>query len=107
MSISPLRRRPLTCIQREEALRQYLPKLFAEFSETEWDKFWELIYDPIVDKRTKVSRYRSREEVEENLRRKYPQFLGELRESQWQEIWAAARISWADMERKEQASSFQ
>lgn len=109
MSMAPQRRRPLTFIQREEALRQHTPDLFANFSELEWGKFWALIYEPIDEKQGKltVRRYRTREEVESILREKYSQTLGYFKESQWQEVWAAAKVSWDDMARKEESGTSQ
>jgi hypothetical protein len=105
---APSRKIPLTFIQREEALRQLNPELFANFSEREWAKFWLLIYEPIQEKQGKytVKRFRTREEVQNILREKYSSVFGYFKEGQWQELWAAAKISWDDMERKEEGKPY-
>jgi hypothetical protein len=101
---TPSRKIPLTFIRREEALRQFNPDLFANFSEREWGKFWALIYEPIDEKqgRFNVKRFRTRQEVENILTKRYPTILEYFKESQWQEVWTAAKISWDDLGRREE-----
>jgi len=96
MDISPPRKVPLTFIDKEAALQEYLPEVFQKFDAQEWKEFWALIYTPIEEKqgRFTVKRYRTREEVESVLKDRYPNPLAYFRENYWYELWSIADVSW-------------
>ena len=96
MEVSPKRKRPLTFIEHEEALRIYLPNIFEKFDSRQWRKFWDLIYEPIKEKQGSftVKGYRTKEEIETHLKHEYPDPLGYFRQNHWFDFWSVAGVSW-------------
>ena len=91
----PPRKPPLTFLENEGALELWLPDVFGNFGEGDWEGFWALIYETIEVKegRHMIKRYRTRQEVQSILRDRYYD-LSYLRQPDWNELWGAARVSW-------------
>lgn len=98
MEWSPSRKSPLTFIEKEEALRVYIPEVFGKFDARQWREFWALIYVPIEEKQGsfKVKRYRTKEEIESYLRYKYHNPFAYFEKGHWFVFWNILRISWED-----------
>lgn len=66
---NPPRKRPLSTIQREALLEQYLPNVFGKFSRQDWDKFWDLIYEPVDVKQGEyvIKHYLTEDEIKNIL----------------------------------------
>ena len=96
METAPPRQTPLTFIDKEAALEQYLPEVFASFSEQEWRSFWALVYVPIKEKQGKltVKRYRTQEEVQSILKKRYSNPFSYFDSNYWYEFWSIADVSW-------------
>ncbi|MEI8349245.1 MAG: hypothetical protein WCI77_03735 [Candidatus Omnitrophota bacterium] len=97
VSVSPDRKRALTFITKETALRELVPELFGTFDEQEWEYFWGLLYDPMAIKKGKkpVKTYRSRDEIESVLRDRYSETLGYYDDAKWFALWKAAGVDWS------------
>jgi flavodoxin len=98
-STRPPRKAPLTSIDREEAMRQYVPYLFGNFTNKDWKDFWAIIYQPIDVKEggLTVKHFRTRDEVQRVLADKYPDPFGYFQENHWYDFWKyIARIDWTD-----------
>ncbi|MDP2923698.1 MAG: hypothetical protein Q8O30_08285 [Candidatus Omnitrophota bacterium] len=96
-SLTPPRRMPLTAIEREEAMRQYVPYVFGSFSDKDWKNFWALIYEPIDAKEGgfSVKRFRTKDEVERILADRYSDPFGYFQENHWFDFWQyVARVNW-------------
>ncbi|UCC95421.1 MAG: hypothetical protein JSW40_01395 [Candidatus Omnitrophota bacterium] len=98
MEVSPERQPPLTFIEQEANLREFVPDVFGKFDERDWQQFWSLIYLPTTEKQglLAVKRYRTKEEIEDYLRDRYPRPLSYFRGSDWDELWRWAKISWEE-----------
>jgi hypothetical protein len=98
MEISPLRKQNLTYIEREASLREYLPTVFGQFSDRDWQNFWALIYEPIQKKqgKFKVKTYRTKDEIEDYLREHYPNSFGYFQANHWFNFWSIARVNWEE-----------
>ena len=86
----PERKRPLTFIEREEQLRQYLPMVFKDFTQEDWNSFWSFIFDPVEKKGKGLfaeKHQRSREEIAAVLVDKYPNPFSRFREDHWFYFW--------------------
>jgi hypothetical protein len=84
------RRRPITTIDLEENLKVNLAVPFREFSEEDWDWFWELMYEKYPKEGVgwlKRKRQLDRQEIESILTNYYYQPFGSFREEQWGIFW--------------------
>jgi len=93
MEWKPSRRKKTTFIDREERLKQFIPDVFAGFSESDWSNFWSFIYDPVYDKKSKYGgkRYHSKEEIEGFLRDRFPMF-NSLDAGHWNYFWSIVDV---------------
>ena len=89
MDVAPSRKKKVTFIEKESILRQYIPWVFGEFSNADWQGFWGLIYDPIYDKDSKYGqkRYRTKDEIEGYLIERYSNPFSNFSSSQWHDFW--------------------
>lgn len=87
---SPERKRPLTFIENEALLREFIPQVFGNFTPQEWEDFWSMIYDAAEEEQgaVKIKRYRSKEEIESYLRYNYPNTFSYLDKGGWQYFWS-------------------
>lgn len=95
MDVSPSRRKRVTFIDKEETLRQYIPSVFGEFSDSDWKGFWGLIYDPIYDEKSKYGqkRYRTKEEIESYLIENYSDPFSSFGGTQWHDFWSIIGVN--------------
>jgi hypothetical protein len=95
MDVSPARRKKVTLIDKEESLRQYVPWVFGEFSDSDWRGFWGLIYDPIYDEKSKYGqkRYRTKEEIESYLIEHYSNPFSSFGGTQWHDFWSIIGVN--------------
>lgn len=88
--ISPKRRPPFTIIALKENLKTALPVPFVEFTEEEWERFWNWIYgnfEEAKDDWPKRKRQLTKEEIQDMLRSYYRNPFGYFREQQWDIFW--------------------
>jgi len=87
------RSRPLSTLEREEKLKQFLPNVFGDFSEDDWNDFWKLIYGTFPEQNSankllpKKYRQLTLEEIEERLIDYYPDNFGRLGPEHWDYFW--------------------
>ncbi len=96
--LKPSRNRPITLIQAQGELENWLPEVFLEeFSDQDWAQMWDLIYTPekVKEGGHTVYRYKTREEVQGILRYEHLG-LSYLKDNDWWELWGIAKISWED-----------
>ncbi|MCF7907881.1 MAG: hypothetical protein K9L86_03260 [Candidatus Omnitrophica bacterium] len=94
--LKPSRQRPLTFMQIQGELQNWMPEVFLEqFGDSDWELMWNLVYiaDKVDDGGFKVYRYKTREEVESILRYEYTD-LNYLKDNDWRELWSIAKVSW-------------
>lgn len=93
MEVNPSRKKKTTFIDKEESLKQFIPDVFGEFSDSDWTHFWSFIYDPIYDKKSKYGkkRYRTKEEIESFLRDRFPIF-NQFNAGHWQYFWSVVDV---------------
>ncbi|MDD4294891.1 MAG: hypothetical protein PHP69_05200 [Candidatus Omnitrophica bacterium] len=97
IEMSPSRLKPLTTIEQEENLRMYMPDVFSDFKQNDWNEFWGIIYLPIEETRDGVmmKRYRTKEETEKTFVEKYGGSFGYLKTDDWTTFWAyVVKVSW-------------
>jgi hypothetical protein len=89
MDIAPSRKKKVTFIDKESILRQYIPWVFGEFNDSDWKRFWGLIYDPVSDTSSKYGqkRYHTRDEIEGYLIENYSNPFSNFSQTQWQDFW--------------------
>jgi hypothetical protein len=102
MQTAPQRKPRLTNIEIETGLIGYMPEVFGNFNELDWQNFWALIYEPIKEKKGffQVRTYRTKDEIEKILAKRYPKFV-DFTEDQWKSFWDVVRISWTEEEKEE------
>ncbi|MCM8831564.1 MAG: hypothetical protein NC918_05190 [Candidatus Omnitrophica bacterium] len=97
----PQKKKALTLIEKETALRMFAPATFGNFTEADWQDFWSIIYEPIKDKQGKftIKRHRTKEEIEAELVSRYPNPFSFLRAEHWRMFWYdILNINWVDEE---------
>ncbi|MFH1519903.1 MAG: hypothetical protein ABIE75_04975 [Candidatus Omnitrophota bacterium] len=89
-SFNPQRKRPLSFINRESELIHLAKDVFGQFTPPQWEKFWNLIYDPIEEKQgsSKVKRYRTQEEIQAYLRYNYSNPFSYFKKEHWNYFWS-------------------
>jgi len=88
------RQRPLTLVDKESKLQEFLPQVFGyapigEFDQEAWNDFWNLIYDPVTEKNENgfmAKRYLSKEEIEQELKASY-QIFNHFQRMHWDFFW--------------------
>ena len=96
--IKPSRKRPLTFIQIQGELENWMPEVFQnQFTDSDWEMMWNLIYvpDKVNDGGFEVYRYKTRGEVQSILRYEHTN-LSYLKDNDWWELWSIAKVSWSD-----------
>jgi hypothetical protein len=87
------RSRPLSTLEKEEQLKQFLPDLFGAFSESDWDGFWKLFYGKFPEKSSKNKflpkkyRHLTPGEIERKLIDYYPDSFGRFAAAHWDYFW--------------------
>lgn len=84
------RRRPLTTIALEENLKVNLPVPFANFSQEDWQWFWDLMYGSFrkdANGWPERKRQLTRQEIQGELASYYFQPFGLFKERQWGIFW--------------------
>ncbi len=83
---------PITLIEKEENLRLFMGPLVHDFTQEDWDRFWNVIYgmqekpadNPFLPK--EFYQY-SIEQAQDQLRRMFPGSFGRLGPEHWSYIW--------------------
>lgn len=90
LEFSPERTPPITFIEHETKLKLFLSDFFGKFSQSDWQEFWALFYQPIEEEQEgfMVKRYRSQEEVEDYLSYEYPQPFSHFQKQHWSYFWS-------------------
>lgn len=86
----PPRRPPYSFLEIQAKLEDFLPDIFADFSEEEWKEFWDLIYGTVeedVGVWLKKKRYRSIKEIEDYLKLHYSYPFMYFRKTHWDLFW--------------------
>ena len=84
------RRRPLSTMELEEYLKSNLAVPFANFSQDDWEWFWQLLYAKVTDDSSgwpKRKVQRTRQEIQDILTDYYYQPFGFFKEEQWRIFW--------------------
>lgn len=88
-SSGPRRHRPLSLLERETELKLYIGEPFRNFSQRDWNKFWNLIYSafpretPERQGLPKRMRQLTLDEIASELMLLYPQPFTYFKESHW------------------------
>lgn len=79
----------VSMVKEEAELMSLSPNLFGEFSRQDWDKFWEVTYKPIKEKKGNFSfkRYRTKEEMKERFLELYGQNFFSFGSDDWKYFW--------------------
>ncbi len=91
-TFAPERKRPLSFISREARLIHLAKDVFGQFEPSQWDDFWNLVYDYIEEDQgdLMVRRYRTQGEIEGHLRYTYPNPFSYFRKETWDYFWGIA-----------------
>ncbi len=89
-TFAPERKRPLSFISREAKLSHLAKNVFGQFDPSQWNDFWNLIYDPIEEKQgnSMVKRYRTQEEIEGYLKYNYSNPFSHFKKEHWDYFWS-------------------
>jgi len=89
-TFAPERKRPLSCISREGKLIHLAKDVFGQFDPSQWNDFWNLIYDYIEEEQgdSMVRRYRTQGEIEGHLRYNYPNPFSYFKKESWAYFWS-------------------
>ena len=88
-TFAPERKRPLSFVSREAKLIHLAKNVFGQFDPSQWNDFWNLIYDPIEEKQGNlmVKRYRTQEEIEGYLKYTYSNPFSYFKKESWDYFW--------------------
>ncbi|MDP8289463.1 MAG: hypothetical protein P9M02_00615 [Candidatus Susulua stagnicola] len=88
-TFAPERKRPLSFLSREAKLVHLAKNVFGQFDPSEWDNFWNLIYDPIEEEQGQemVKRYRTQGEIEHYLRYNNANPFSYFKKEHWSYFW--------------------
>ncbi len=88
-TVSPQRRRPFDLLARESKLIHMAPGSFGQYTPPDWTEFWNLIYEPIKEKKGSfmVKRYRTKSEIENYLINKHPTPFSKFTRKHWKYFW--------------------
>ncbi|MBP7088577.1 MAG: hypothetical protein KBB01_04685 [Candidatus Omnitrophica bacterium] len=86
---SQKKKKSISMAREEAELMSLAPHLFGEFSRQDWDKFWEVIYQPIKEKKGNFSfkRYRTKEEMRERFLKLYESAFFGFGSDDWKYFW--------------------
>ncbi len=88
MDISGERKKPVLLVDKETYLINLSPKTFVNFGPRDWDKFWDVIYDPIREGGVfGAKRYRTKEEIKSYLINNFSSDFSRLRRRDWEILW--------------------
>ncbi len=80
------RKRPLTFIDKEEKLTQFIPFVFGKFTRRDWENFWDACYNPQGKGFFTKKRYLTKQEIKEYLIHYFPD-LSYLQDVHWKYFW--------------------
>lgn len=89
-SSKPKRHRPISTLTKETELKLYIGSPFRDFSRSEWNWFWNLVYGAFPKEKPAKSgmplklRQLNSEEIALKLINRYPDFFSGFKESHWQ-----------------------
>ena len=88
--INPARKRPVSFLNKEAKLKDYLPEVFEKFTKEEWDRFWDLIYGLKDEGKGLIKKkvYRNQSEVEDYLGYNYPNPFSYFQRQHWDYFWS-------------------
>jgi len=88
-TFAPERKRPLSSLAEESKLSHLAKDVFGQFDPSQWDDFWDLIYNPIEEEQggSMVKRYRTREEIEDYLKYTYSKPFTYFKKEHWDYFW--------------------
>lgn len=83
------RQPPISFVEKEAKLSEFLPQVFGQFDSGEWRDFWALFYEPMeVEKgKYKVKKYRSKADIEEYLTMNYENPFSFFKPEHWAYFW--------------------
>lgn len=89
IDFDPPRKPPLSFLEKETKLGNFIPQIFNNFSLDDWQDFWAVIYNPIKEKKGSftVKRYRTEKEIEEYFKSKYPDPFAKMQKEHWDYFW--------------------
>ena len=89
-TFAPERKRPLSFLSREAKLSHLAKNVFGQFDPSQWNGFWNLIYDPIKEEQGNlmVKRYRTQEEIEGYLKHTYSSPFSYFKKEHWDYFWS-------------------
>ncbi len=88
------RRRPVSLVEREEELKAYIGEPFITFTQSDWNRFWNLIYggfqkeDPERPGLPKKMRQLTENEIAYELMSLYPQPFSYFKDSHWRILFS-------------------
>lgn len=88
-SSQPKRHRPLSLMERETELKLYIGEPFRDFTQNDWNEFWNLIYGAFPKEAPKKGlpkkmRQLTPDEIAFELMSRYPSPFAYFKESHWQ-----------------------
>ena len=84
----PQRRRPFSLMAKKDKLMMFAPQAFREFTQEDWNDFWDLIYEhkEVGEGFIKQKVQRSPEEIQDFLSYEFPGFYY-FTENNWGRFW--------------------
>lgn len=95
-TFSPKRSKSISMLEKEQNLKLYVGQPFIDFSQSDWDKFWDILYGIYPLDYSQNSRLPARvrqlkpAEMEEKLKEWYPKPFGYFQPQHWQQFWQIA-----------------
>ena len=91
-AFAPERKPPLSFLGREAKLSHLAKNVFGQFSPSQWDDFWSLLYGSIKEEQggSMVKRYRTQDEIEDYLKHNYSNPFRYFKKEHWDYFWSIA-----------------
>lgn len=92
-TLNPERSKSISMMEKEQNLKLYVGQPFIDFSQSDWDKFWGILYGvypvdyPENERLPARARQLKRPEMEEKLKEWYPSPFGNFQQEHWQQFW--------------------
>lgn len=92
-TLSPERSKSISMLEKEQNLKLYVGQPFIDFSQSDWNKFWDILYGvypvdyPENERLPARVRQLKRPEMEEKLKDLYPNPFGNFQQQHWQQFW--------------------
>lgn len=92
-TLNPERSKSISMLEKEQNLKLYVGQPFIDFRQSDWDKFWGILYgvypmDYSENERLPARvRQLKRPEMEEKLKDWYPAPFGNFQQQHWQQFW--------------------